>query len=69
MPEPHGTSPEDYRDFSHREMRPDHEPNPTPKGIGLGESTLMDPRKFGKLLNKVSGKSKGGKTKITHGKR
>lgn len=63
---------EPFRDFTWRDYRPDHQPNPTPKGIGLGESTLMDPRKFGKLLNKVSGKSKGGKvvkSKISGGKK
>jgi len=53
-------------DFTNREMRPDHEAHPSPKGISLGP---MDPRKVANLLGKVAAKSKGIKTKtaITHG--
>lgn len=58
--------PEDqFSDFTHRDYRPDHVGNPTPKGIPY--PILMSPQKAAGLLNKVAFKSRAmarGKGKV-----
>lgn len=67
-------------DFTHRDYRPDHKPNPTKPGIPVSFFG-MTPQKAGALLNKVAvksklsskgraGKVKAGKTTIiAHGRK
>lgn len=43
-------------DFTHRDYRPDHQPNPTRRGIAY--DPFMSPQKAGSLLCKVAFKSK-----------
>jgi hypothetical protein len=52
---------EEFRDFTWRDYRPDHQADPTPKGIPL-EAFGMTPQKAGGLLCKAARKSKGGKS-------
>jgi hypothetical protein len=46
-----------FSDFTHRDYRPFHAPNPTPKGIPY--PILMTPQQAGGLLTKVARKSRG----------
>lgn len=63
----------EFSDFTHRDMRPDHLPNPTKRGVAY--DPFMTPQKAGRLLIKVAAKSKGIKAKlktktvVSHGKR
>lgn len=61
MTEPPVTDYNHLVDFTHREMRPDHEPHVSPKGISLGP---MDPKKVASLLGKVAAKSRGIKASV-----
>jgi hypothetical protein len=64
---------ENFKDFTHRDYRPNHVGDPTPKGVPYPIG--MSPQKAGKLLIKVAAKSKGIKAKlktktvVSHGKR
>lgn len=48
------TAPQGYSDFTHRDMRPDHEPNPSQRGVSYPIN--MTPQKAAKLLVKAVAK-------------
>ena len=51
-----GLPEDEFSDFTHRDYRPDHVANPTPKGIPYPIG--MSPSKAASLLNKVAAKSR-----------
>ena len=56
MPHLPGMPEDQFSDFTHRDYRPDHVGNPTPKGIPY--PILMSPQKAASTLNKVAAKSR-----------
>jgi hypothetical protein len=52
----------EFSDFTHRDYRPDHQPNPTKSGVPY--DPFMSPQKAGRLLIKVAAKSRGIKAKL-----
>jgi hypothetical protein len=51
-----GLPEDEFSDFTHRDYRPDHVANPTPRGIPY--DPFMSPQQAGRILVKVARKSR-----------